>query len=96
MMQGVDLFSGAGGMSTGALLLGIDIRYAVEFSPHAAATFALNHRDTELLARDIRTVRTVEFRELDRRKQLVFFGGPPCQGFSTSNQKNRGFDNEKN
>jgi DNA (cytosine-5)-methyltransferase 1 len=33
---------------------------------------------------------------LDKKKQKIIFGGPPCQGFSTSNQKNRDMDNPNN
>lgn len=95
-MQGIDLFSGAGGMSSGAAECGIDIRYAVESDQFAAKTFALNHKNTCLFNYDIRRVTPDDFGALDRRDQVVFFGGPPCQGFSTSNQKNRSANNENN
>jgi DNA (cytosine-5)-methyltransferase 1 len=95
-MQGIDLFSGAGGMSEGALQCGIDVKYAVEKDIHAAATFALNHKSTSLFNRDIRSVQASDFPKLDRKSSTVLFGGPPCQGFSTSNQTNRNADNEKN
>ncbi len=48
-MQGIDLFSGVGGMSIGAEESGVDIRYAVEIDNHAASTFALNHKQIKLL-----------------------------------------------
>lgn len=95
-MQGIDLFSGAGGMSIGAIASGIDVRYAVEIDKWAAATFSINHPSTQLFEKDVRNVNITDFRALDRTKQTTVFGGPPCQGFSTSNQKNRQFDNEKN
>lgn len=95
-MQAIDLFSGAGGMSTGAAMSGIDVRYAVEMDKHAAATFALNHPSTKLFDRDIRKVRATDFGSLDRAEPLIIFGGPPCQGFSTSNQKNRDSANTNN
>ena len=95
-MQGIDIFSGAGGMSIGAGACGIDVQYAVEFDARAAETFAINHPNTNLFEKDIRAVRGSDFLALDRNQPLVLFGGPPCQGFSTSNQKNRQFDNEKN
>jgi len=94
-MQGIDLFSGAGGMSVGAIASGIDIRYAVEMDRHAADTFRLNHNYTELFNADIRKVEGSSF-ALDRNEPVVIFGGPPCQGFSTSNQKNRDLNNESN
>ena len=95
-MVGVDIFSGAGGMSAGAISCGIKVRYAVENNPHAAATFALNHPCTTLFASDIRAVRKEQFLGLNRNEVMVLFGGPPCQGFSTSNQKTRCGENEKN
>lgn len=95
-MQGVDLFSGAGGMSEGASACGIDILYAVEADRYAADTFMLNHKKTKLFDYDIRKVKGSDFLSLNRHEPVVFFGGPPCQGFSTSNQKNRDFNNENN
>jgi DNA (cytosine-5)-methyltransferase 1 len=95
-MQGIDLFSGAGGMSAGAIECGVDIRFAVEADRFAADTFALNHKQTKLFDRDIRKVKGSDFALLDRSKPLVIFGGPPCQGFSTSNQKNRDSENKNN
>lgn len=95
-MQGIDLFSGAGGMSIGAESSGISVRYAVEADPYAAATFTHNHQGTLLIQRDIRKVTACDFSLISRDEQLVLFGGPPCQGFSTSNQKNRDFDNLNN
>ena len=95
-MNGIDLFCGAGGMSLGAQSCGIRVTHAVEMSTVAAQTFAWNHRETRLLHADIRTVRSNQFSDLCRSDSLVVFGGPPCQGFSTSNQQNRSATNESN
>lgn len=95
-MLGIDLFSGAGGMSSGALACGIDVRYAVESDRIAAATFALNHAKTKLLNRDIKKICGSDFVLTRCKKEVVVFGGPPCQGFSTSNQKNRTKENANN
>ncbi|HQS57746.1 MAG: DNA (cytosine-5-)-methyltransferase [Gallionellales bacterium 35-53-114] len=95
-MQAIDLFSGSGGMSVGAAMAGIDVRYAVELDKHAAATFSLNHKSTILLNQDIRKVTSTQFHGLDKKQHKIIFGGPPCQGFSTSNQKNRDKNNENN
>lgn len=95
-MQGIDLFSGAGGMSTGAQACGVDVRYAVESDRNAAATFKLNHQGTTLFDYDVKKVKGSQFSSLDRTQQLTIFGGPPCQGFSTSNQKNRDANNSNN
>lgn len=95
-MQGIDLFSGAGGMSVGAIEAGINVAYAVEADKHAADTFKLNHKNTKILNSDIRKVKGCDFAELNKSEPVVFFGGPPCQGFSTSNQKNRDINNKNN
>ncbi len=93
-MFGIDLFSGAGGMSLGAQWAGIEVKVAIEADEHAAKTFIANHPDIRVLSSRIETVRSLEV-ERDGRK-LVMFGGPPCQGFSTSNQRTRSSSNPNN
>ena len=93
-MIGVDLFSGAGGMSLGAQQAGVDVRFAVESCPYACQTYRANFPDTSLYEGDIRTVAKLPSRKRD--EESVLFGGPPCQGFSTSNQRTRGMANPDN
>lgn len=95
-MQGIDLFGGAGGMSTGALWSGINVVYAVENEPNAAETYRINHPDTKLFDCDIRKVSADRMTLVSRSQPLILFGGPPCQGFSTSNQKTRHSENPVN
>lgn len=91
---GIDLFSGAGGLSLGAEMAGIDVKIAVESDHFAARTYQLNHPQTMVLNKDIRTVKDFP---VDRKNStLILFGGPPCQGFSTSNQKTRDKNNPQN
>ncbi len=85
-MIGVDIFAGAGGMSLGAKWAGVDVHFAVESDTHAAATYSLNHPGTEIFVGDIRNLPQIS---IPRNDDLVLFGGPPCQGFSTSNQRTR-------
>lgn len=93
-MIGIDLFAGAGGMSVGATMAGVNVRLAVEADPHAAATYAHNHPSVRLINSDIRKVRSFD---VDAgRAPTALFGGPPCQGFSTSNQRTRSADNSEN
>lgn len=91
---GVDLFAGAGGMSLGARIAGVDVRLAIEKDSHAAATYAHNHPDTRLLVDDIANVNEIDVCKCG--KTSVLFGGPPCQGFSTSNQRTRSRENPSN
>ena len=93
-MIGIDLFAGGGGMTLGARLAGVDVRAAVENHPSACLTYQANHPNATMLASDIAVVKTIDIGERDQ--PLVLFGGPPCQGFSTSNQRTRHAKNPKN
>lgn len=97
-MIGIDLFSGAGGMSLGARLAGVNVQFCVENDPHALATYTNNHKGSNVFSEDIRKLRAEYFGDtLNRRNEpLVVFGGPPCQGFSTSNQRTRSSENPSN
>jgi len=96
-MFGIDLFSGAGGMSLGATLAGINVLYALEANRHACTTYAHNHPGSKLLHKRIEDVIKSDFKSVtNRRKGLIVFGGPPCQGFSTSNQRTRTISNPQN
>ncbi|BAF73372.1 cytosine-specific methyltransferase [Sulfurovum sp. NBC37-1] len=89
----VDIFSGAGGMSIGAVMAGITPVLAVEFDEHAAATYKANHPHTNVLAKDIKGVEPLKHVE---KHPFLLFGGPPCQGFSVANTKTRNLDNPNN
>lgn len=93
-MFGIDLFSGAGGMSLGAEAAGIEVVFSVESDRHAAETYSHNHPGVELFASNICTLEKIGIGR--RTRPLVVFGGPPCQGFSTSNQRTRSSDNPAN
>lgn len=93
-MIGVDLFSGAGGMSIGAKWAGVSVRIAIESEKHAAKTYSSNHPNVHVLESSIQQVKLLN---LEKRDQAVIvFGGPPCQGFSTSNQRTRSKRNPSN
>jgi len=94
-MIGIDLFSGAGGMSLGASLAGIDVRLVVEADKCAALTYLCNHKPKHgLFNNDIRKFSKTDIDS--KGAPVVIFGGPPCQGFSTSNQKTRSASNSEN
>lgn len=92
-MVGVELFSGAGGMSLGAMHAGVETKLAVEVDYHAATTFASNIKNATVVIDDIRNIKEFKLR---KKIPTILFGGPPCQGFSSSNQKTRSVDNPRN
>ena len=96
-MIGIDLFSGAGGMSLGAIQAGIFVNSAIDYDTHALATYNTNHRNVSVLCEDIRSVSATSLRnQLPPHKEIVIFGGPPCQGFSYSNVRTRHKNNPDN
>ena len=96
-MVGIDLFSGAGGMSLGAVQAGIQVKMAVESEPHAACTYSKNHPDTTVYDADIQSLDIRKLKEtVNHRSSVVLFGGPPCQGFSYSNPRGRSSTNPEN
>lgn len=75
----VDLFAGAGGLSSGLVAAGATVIVAVEERVDAATTYALNHANVEVLTEPI----TPEWRLDSGRRPDLIAGGPPCQGWSS-------------
>lgn len=78
----IDLFAGCGGMTQGFVEAGFEPALAVEFNPHAAATYAANFGDDHTFCGDI-----ADLGESDIPKVDLVIGGPPCQGFSNLGSK---------
>ena len=95
-MIGIDLFSGAGGLSLGAEMAGVTIRMAVEKDKAAALTYSKNHPNTIMLNGDIHELQAIPENLLHTDEQKIIIGGPPCQGFSLSNVRTRNKENVKN
>lgn len=91
---GIDIFSGAGGLSLGAEMAGIDVQYGIEIDKYAASSFTYNHKNARVLTGDITKINTSDLNL--KGNVFVIMGGPPCQGFSMSNTMSRNMNNEKN
>ncbi|CAD5982609.1 Modification methylase AgeI [Planktothrix tepida] len=81
----IDLFAGAGGLTTGFHLAGFQSLCAIEIDKKAIATYKYNYPSTKILQQDIREVNPSDLRlalGLTQEKLTVLVGGPPCQGFS--------------
>lgn len=90
---GIDIFSGAGGLSLGAIASGIQVVCAVEKDKYAAQTFRSNHNGVKVYEDDIRNLNP---HKICKKTPFIIFGGPPCQGFSLSNTKTRNDKNQNN
>lgn len=93
-MIGVDLFAGAGGMALGAKLAGINICLAVESDRNAIKTYRYNNPDVKIFGKDIRILKKIDLPA--NGTNTIVFGGPPCKGFSISNQITRNISNPSN
>lgn len=100
----IDLFSGAGGFSFGAISSGINIVGALEFNPLAATTYknnisSLDGRDVPLIEKSIMDVEPPEAMQywgITPATCDIVIGGPPCQGFSTHRIADSGIDDPRN
>jgi len=88
MLSVIDLFAGAGGLSTGfQQTQKYCIKVAFENSPYMQDTYRLNHPGVEVLG----DVCSADYAAIQQKYGSidVVIGGPPCQGFSNANrQKN--------
>jgi DNA (cytosine-5)-methyltransferase 1 len=81
----IDLFAGAGGLSTGLEMAGFKIVFANEVNPVYSATLQSNHKETCVSVDDIRRLEPAQIRKklaLKKGELDLVAGGPPCQGFS--------------
>ena len=90
----VSTFSGCGGSCLGFRMAGYRVAWASEFVPAAAEVYRLNHPDTPLSTRDIRSVTPDEIFEesgIAYGEADVLEGSPPCASYSTSGMRQRGW-----
>lgn len=81
----IDLFAGCGGMSTGFEWSNFETKYAVEIDLWASETYSFNHPNTKVFTEDITKIN--DFNTLPNGEVDGIIGGPPCQGFSLSGNR---------
>ncbi len=82
----LDLFCGAGGMSTGFRMAEFEVILGIDHIPLFCETFEKN--DHKAICKDIRKVSVEDIRKaIGDKKVDVVVGGPPCQGFSMAGRR---------
>ncbi|MDF1671578.1 MAG: DNA cytosine methyltransferase [Roseovarius sp.] len=90
----VDLFCGSGGLSLGAQNAGAEIALGVDHDVNALGTFRENFGMKKAKGFDLSS--SVENLCETLPSHKILLSGPPCQSFSTSNQRTRTDDNPLN
>jgi DNA (cytosine-5)-methyltransferase 1 len=81
----IDLFAGAGGLTTGFHLAGFESLCAIDIDKKALATYKHNYPNAKVVNQDICKISPSELRSwlgLQQEELTVLIGGLPCQGFS--------------
>lgn len=89
-MNVIDLFAGCGGLSTGFEMAGCTIPLAVERDEWASETYKKNHKGTRVVTADITQIQDLDSLLPKRNIKIDgIVGGPPCQGFSLSGNRDK-------
>ena len=83
--KAVDLFCGAGGLSSGLKKGGFDVVLGIDIDQAALRTYKNNIKKAKVLNKDIKLVSAEEIEKLAGIKKgdcFLLAGCPPCQGFS--------------
>lgn len=86
----VDLFSGAGGFTLGAVEAGFDVAVAADHDSDLTSSHRHNFPQVPLLLRDLSKVRLIDLlNEVNLTADQItgVVGGPPCQGFSNMGRR---------
>ena len=88
-MNVIDLFAGCGGLSLGFELAGFNIPLAIEKDEWASETYKANHKNTTVITDDITQITNLDSL-IDSNVEIDgIIGGPPCQGFSLSGNRDK-------
>ena len=86
----IDLFAGCGGLSLGFEMAGFNIPVAIEKDDWASETYKKNHPTTKVITEDITKITDLSSvlpNGIEKVDGII--GGPPCQGFSLSGNRDK-------
>ncbi|WP_457593109.1 DNA cytosine methyltransferase [Hydrogenimonas sp.] len=87
MIEAIDLFCGAGGLTHGLVKSGVDVKLGVDVDPACEYPYTKNN-DAKFLLKSVGDVRGDELLDVyDEGVVRLLAGCAPCQTFSTYNQK---------
>jgi DNA (cytosine-5)-methyltransferase 1 len=89
-LNAIDMFCGAGGLSTGLSEAGIKVVFALDNYKDALKTYKYNHPKAEVIDIDLRSI-PLAFKEWVGKIDIVA-GGPPCQPFSVAGHQRAAAD----
>lgn len=83
-VKSVDLFCGAGGLTSGLRSAGIETVLCTDFDEAACVTIKINNPESEVICGDItnKAVKSSIIQSAIKNNVDIVCGGPPCQGFS--------------
>jgi len=88
--KAIDLFCGAGGLSSGLLKSGFELRLGLDIDDDALKTYKENFHKALIIKSDIKKINGDELLKLSKIKKndnFLLAGCPPCQGFSNIGKK---------
>ena len=84
----VELFSGAGGLSTGLSNAGFHVVAGVDIHKPSTKTFSHNHKNAYAINADLKFLNPDMLKDLIGNSEIdLLAAGVPCQGFSLNNRK---------
>lgn len=95
--KAIDLFCGAGGLSTGLKKSGFRLCLGIDIDKTALKTYKCNLKRTKVLNEDIKKVtgeKITELTGINKHDNFLLAGCPPCQGFSSLGKRDA--SDEKN
>lgn len=96
MYMVLDIFCGAGGISSGFSMEGFEIYGGIDFDEQALETFKHNNNPVFYKYGDISDISNETISNELSGKIDIVVGGPPCQGFSAANVQNNFVDDPRN